>query len=91
MRMPKYLKRYWNEGRGDEYDSWGTSWWFFEVAENGDVTRQAELYEVGRLLRYSAEHVEDEFGALAEISLDMSDAEYIAMSNEEFEGIWNRS
>lgn len=89
--MPKYLKRHWNEGRGDEYDAWGTSWWFFEVDEGGGVTRQAELYEIGRLLRYSAAHAEDEFGALAEISLDMPDAEYISISKEEFDAIWNRS
>jgi len=88
--MLKYLKRYWNEGRGDEYDSWGTSWWFFEVNDKDEVVRQAELYEVGRLLRYSSSHVEDEFGALAEISPSASNVEYIAMSSEEFEEIWNR-
>lgn len=89
-QMLKYIKRYWNEGRGDEYDSWGTSWWFFEVNENGEVVRQAELYENGRLLRYSSEHAEDEFGALAEISLDKSHAEYTLMSPEEFEEVWSR-
>jgi len=89
--MPKYLKRHWNEGRGDEYDSWGGSWWFFEVDADGGVVRQAELYENGRLLRYSAAHPEDEFGALAEVSLEMSDVEYIEMSQEDFEGIWNRT
>ncbi|WP_035374286.1 hypothetical protein [Pseudoduganella violaceinigra] len=89
--MLKHLKRHWNEGRGDEYESWGTSWWFFEVNVDGEVLKQAELYEVGRLLRYSAAHLEDEFGALAEASIDMSDAEYTEISPEEFEAIWNRT
>lgn len=89
--MPTYIKRHWNEGRGDEYDSWGASWWFFEVDASGVVIRQAELYENGRLLRYSAAHAEDEFGALADSSLDPSDADYISISQDEFEGIWNRS
>jgi hypothetical protein len=88
--MPRYLKRYWSEGRGDEYDAWGTSWWFFELDDNDRVVRQAELYEVGRLLRYSAEHAEDEFGALAEIPGGMPDGDYVAISREEFEAIWNR-
>jgi len=88
--MTRYLKKFWNEGRGDEYDSWGTSWWFFEVNEDGQVVRQAELYESGRLLRYSTAHVEDEFGALAEISTDVSDTEYLPMSQEEFEAVWSR-
>lgn len=89
--MPRYLKRHWNEGRGDEYDSWGTSWWFFEVDDSGGVIRQAELYEVGRLLRYSRVHAEDEFGALADSSLDVADAEYTSISQDEFESVWNRS
>ncbi len=29
--MNKYYKRKWNEIRGDEYSSWGTSTWYFEV------------------------------------------------------------
>lgn len=89
--MPKYLKRHWNEGRGDEYDSWGACWWFLEVDANGEVTRQAELYENGRLLRYSAAHPEDEFGALAEVSIDTSDADYAAMAQGDFEKIWGGS
>lgn len=89
--MPKYLKKHWNEGRGDEYDSWGESWWFFEVDADGRVTRQAELYEIGRLLRYSAAHPEDEFGALAETSINPSDADYVEMSQVDFERIWNGS
>jgi len=60
------------------------------VAEDGAVIRQAELYEVGRLLRYSAAHVEDEFGALAGITLDRSGPDYIEMSSAEFEEIWSR-
>lgn len=89
--MTKYLKRHWSEGRGDEYKSWGASWWFFEIAAKGEVTRQAELYENGRLLRYSAAHPEDEFGALAEASIDTSDAEYIEIPQGDFERVWSGS
>lgn len=52
--------------RGDQYDAWGTSWWYFEVADDGRVIRQVEQYESGVLLHYSAEHDEDTYGELAQ-------------------------
>jgi hypothetical protein len=45
--MPTYVKRHWVELRGDEHNAWGTSWWYFEVDDNGGVLRQVELYDSG--------------------------------------------
>jgi hypothetical protein len=86
--MPSYVKRHWNETRGDKYDAWGTSWWYFEVDDDGWVIRQIEQYDSGMLLCYSVEHEDDEFGGLAEKTLDLSEAEFSAISAEEFESIW---
>lgn len=89
--MPTYAKRHWNETRGDQYDSWGTSWWYFEVDSAGWLTRQIEQYASGMLLCYSAEHESDEFGGIAESPLDLSEPEYIAISHQQFESVWMNS
>lgn len=86
--MRTYAKRHWNENRGDQYDSWGASWWYFEVDSAGWVTRQIEQYVSGMLLCYSAEHEGGEFGGIAEIPLDLSEPGYIAISHREFESVW---
>ena len=53
--MKKYYKRKWNETRGDKFDSWGTSMWYFEIGENQYITRQIEIYENGNRLKYHSE------------------------------------
>lgn len=89
--MPTYVKRHWNETRGDEHDAWGTSWWYFEVDDAGRVLRQVEAYDAGMRLCYSEQHEEDEFGGLAEKPLDLSKLEYIVISSQEFESVWPSS
>lgn len=53
----QYYKRRWDEPRGDEYDHWGFSWWFFETTVDGEVLRQIEVYDSGPSHRYDQEHV----------------------------------
>jgi hypothetical protein len=89
--MPTYVKRHWNETRGDEHDGWGTSWWYFEVVDDGSVLRQVEQYDSGVQLSYSEEHEWDEFGMLSEKPLDLSEPEYNEISREEFESVWRNS
>ncbi|HEY2588175.1 MAG TPA: hypothetical protein VGI81_20700 [Tepidisphaeraceae bacterium] len=62
----RYVKGYWNEGRGDAFDSWGRSWWYFETDDTGNVLRQVGSYENGIILRYDESHLDDEYGRLAE-------------------------
>lgn len=88
--MPIYVKRHWNETRGDQYGAWGTSWWYFEVDEHGAVVRQIEKYDGGMQLCYCAEHESDEFGGLAEVELDLSEPEYSPISHQDFELLWQR-
>lgn len=89
--MLKYVKRHWNEARGDEHDTWGTSWWYFEVADDGSVIRQIEQYESGVLLHYCAGHDEDAFGVLAQVALDLSESEYLYIQKQEFEQRWEKA
>jgi hypothetical protein len=85
----RYFKRYWDETPGGEHDRRGTSWWLFEVDENGDVQRQIEQYANGLTLKYGPEHREDENGGLA-IEFDLSDMAPYAIEQREFEENWRR-
>lgn len=71
--MNKYYKIFWDESRGDEYNDWGTSWWYFEVDSDSQIIRQLELYNNGNLLVYGQDHLEDEYGGLAESRFDEFD------------------
>lgn len=68
----RFYRRPWNEARGDEYASWGTSVYYFWVL-NGDVEQQVERYENGVLLAYDRYHVEDDYGFLTTESLEPAD------------------
>ncbi len=83
--------RPWNETRGDQYDGWGTSWWYFEVADDGQVTRQIEVYESGALLRYDVKWDVDAYGGLTTERLDLSESAYLDILGQDFEQVWERA
>jgi len=89
--MSLYLKRRWNEFRGDKYDAWGKSWWYFEVNPDGSALRQIEQYDSGVSLRYGAEQNEDEYGFLSDQTVDVQDPDFEAISAAEFELMWHQS
>jgi hypothetical protein len=87
----RFYRRRWDESRGDEFDNWGGSVWYFEVDVAGWPVRQVEVYDTGPVLRYGPGHPEDEYGQLGQASLDDLDerwSEYI-ITAEAFEQIWN--
>ncbi len=84
----QYFKRYWDEPRGDATDAWGCSWWYFEADCAGVVTRQAEVYDQGPTLRYSAAEPVGEFGMLCDQPLDFADYVGCAIVASEFESVW---
>jgi len=86
--MSFFYKRPWDEKRGDAHDDWGTSVWFFEVAEDGFPVRQLEVYQTGIALRYDCTHLHDEFGMLSDASLDRAEFEPYMISADEFEQAW---
>ncbi|GJJ05235.1 hypothetical protein RugamoR64_57730 [Duganella rhizosphaerae] len=89
--MLTYVKRHWNELRGDEHDAWGTSWWYFEVDDEGVVLRQIEQYDSGVRLCYGEQHIEDEFGGLSQAPLGLSEVGYTSISSQDFEAAWSLS
>ena len=87
----RYFKRPWDEDRGDEYASWGTSLWYFEVDDQWEVIRQLEVYASGAVLAYDAAHLEDRYGMLAESALPADEMPAFEISKAEFELVWTSS
>lgn len=85
--MRRFYRREWDEGRGDAYDHWGTSVWYFDV-EDGWACRQVALYANGNVLKYDEDFVSDEFGQLAEQALPADDFEPFTISEAAFEQVW---
>ncbi len=86
----KYYKYKWNESRGDQFDSWGFSLWYIEIGEDNYYNRQVTIFDNGKILKYSENKLEDEFGGLGEGKFDLSEFDGIECSKNEFEENWNR-
>lgn len=89
--MPnRFYRRRWAETRGDEFDNWGHSVWYFELADDGWPVRQVEAYDAGRVLRYGPDHTEDRFGGLGQTSLYESGDDWtrFEITKSEFEQAW---
>ena len=84
----KYYKRNWDELRGDEFDFWGASLWYFECGEDDYVVRQIEVYSNGTVLKYDENHEEDLYGGLSEAPLELNEFAEFEISSEEFEQVW---
>jgi hypothetical protein len=88
----RFFKFHWDNTRGDAYDLWGGSWWYFEVDSDGWAVRQIEKYDNdGVTLKYDTSHEEDKFGGLAKIKLkaeDYREFEIKEIEETEFERVW---
>ena len=87
----KYFKRNWDETRGDEFDNWGTFIWYFETDNSGLPTKQIEVYQNGKVLKYDQLKLEDEFGRLGDQKLDLNEFSEFEITKLEFEKIWNEN
>ena len=85
----KYLKAYWKDPSPGSAESWGGSWWFFELADDGYPARQAQRYDNGRLLLYDQSHLDDELGGLGDQPIDPSDGPFQEISQTDFESEWD--
>src|SRR5215471_3199570 len=88
MEMATFVRRLWDESRGDQYDHWGTSVWYFELDEEGYPLRQLEVYSSGDCLAYDQAHLDDEYGGLGDLSLGGDEWSPFAISADEFERVW---
>ncbi|MDP4209589.1 MAG: hypothetical protein Q8928_12320 [Bacteroidota bacterium] len=84
-----YFKRRWEENRGDDFDDWGFSTWFFETDSNGLPLRQIECYDNGKVLKYDSNNQFDDYGQLGEHELDLIEFKEFEITKEIFENVWN--
>jgi hypothetical protein len=87
--MPNYYKREWPELRGDEYDSWGTSIWYFETDSDGLPLKQIEVYQNGNVCWYDNEKPHDDYGMLGDHMLDLEEFAEFEIPPQEFMSTWN--
>ncbi|MGB3773802.1 MAG: hypothetical protein WA951_00965 [Leeuwenhoekiella sp.] len=85
----KYYRRNWEETRGDEFDSWGKSIWLFKTENSGQPTKQMEIYENGKVLKYDQTKLEDEYGGLGDQELDLDEFSDFEITEQEFEKYWS--
>jgi hypothetical protein len=83
-----YYRRRWDEDRGDEHTDWGSSDWFFAVADDGYAERQIEVYENGPTKRYSLERGEDADGFLTYAPFDPDEWLPYLIRPQVFEQAW---
>jgi len=84
----RHVKRRWNETRGDRHDSFGASWWYFEIDNECNVIRQVEQYDDGPILGYNARNSHDEFGGLSTQPLASALLDYDFITDGEFAQLW---
>ncbi|WP_353778645.1 hypothetical protein [Winogradskyella sp. 3972H.M.0a.05] len=84
----KYFKRKWTEKRGDQFNDWGFSTFFFETDETGFPLRQIEKYDNGVILKYSKNNTEDKYGGLGDQELDLEEFNEFEISKTDFENEW---
>ena len=87
----RYFKKNWEETSGDELtDDWGVSIFYFETDDSLNVLKQIQIFENGNILKYDELNNEDEFGAMADQSLEEEEFLDCEISKEEFYNIWNK-
>ena len=87
----KYYKRNWEETRGDEFDNWEKSIWYFETENFGLPTKQVEVYGNGKILKYDQTKLEDEFGKLGDQEIDLDEFSKFEITELEFKKVWNEN
>ncbi|MFJ2033670.1 hypothetical protein [Streptosporangium sp. NPDC087985] len=80
----RYFRRGWNEDRGDQYASWGTSTFYLALDAEGDAHVQVEVYVNGIVIAYDAEHDEDRYGGLTYARLDLDEFTPYEIGEREF-------
>jgi Cysteine-rich CPCC len=87
-----FFKRHWDETTGNpKTNEWGKSFYYFQTDTQGNVLKQIIVYDNGKILKYSPLHIEDEFGGLSEIALDLTDKGYEKIGKNTFFTLWNKS
>jgi len=88
-KITRYFKRPWDDTTGAPLtDDWGTSVFYFETNLTGEVLRQLEVFANGKRIKYTTDYLEDEYGGLSEVPLDLVEFKGYEIAKDEFEEAW---
>lgn len=65
--------------------------YYFETNEEGIVLRQLQQFNNGRNLKYCTTYIDDKYGGLSEVGLDLKAFQDFEINPAEFEMIWNKA
>jgi len=86
-----YYNRYWDETTGEDLtDSWGTSTFYVEADADNIVSRQVQVFQNGKGLKYWSELREDDYGMISDQPLDSANFEQYKIHKTEFEKAWKK-
>ena len=92
MTIAIYFKRPWDENSGEGLTgNWGHSTYYFETDKDFYVSRQMQIFQNGKVLKYDTSYVNDKFGGLSETQLDIEEFSEIKIDKTEFEQVWQTS
>ncbi|UPZ16445.1 hypothetical protein [Flavobacterium humidisoli] len=83
-----YFRRYFYEPRIEKNENWGSSIYYLESNEDGEIIRQIEVYENGKKLKYSEEFIGDEFGFLSDQKIDLIEFKDFTITKKDFDEQW---
>lgn len=87
----QYFRQTWEETTGETLtDAWGGSDWYFETDEHLNVSRQIQVFRSGPILKYDDQHAADDYGALTDQPLDLTEHTPDAITQAEFEELWTK-
>lgn len=87
--MTLYFKRHWDETTGNELtDKWGTSNYYFETDLEGNILKQIEIFANGNCLKYEIDYLDDKYGGISEIPIDLPGFREFQISQSEFNTVW---
>ncbi|MEE9406522.1 MAG: hypothetical protein V3V28_00465 [Polaribacter sp.] len=84
-----YFSQFWDEGRDDEYSSWGNSTWYFETNEENEILKQVTVYQNGKVIKYCRQNPKDEFGNLGDHALTIEDCDGSVIEKDDFYNLWS--
>jgi hypothetical protein len=87
----RYFQWEWKKPRGDEYDSWGASTYFFETSPGGEVLRELRVFEHGKVLKHRPDHREDIYGQMAHALHAIDKFSHLEIPAHIFENAWDNS
>lgn len=84
--MYKFYKFRWEETKLGTCSEWGNSTYYIAANPKGEIEKQIEIFDNGRALLYTLNHLDDEYGGLADQPITNEEAAQLTeITEEEFQ------